>query len=225
MKHKIHKHTHTRDLRGSWLSHLIFSRFIIFFRAGQKCLFQSTSSPICLSHSELISSIHTHAWITIELSWNTLYYHVFLHLTAQLTSALTVNSTKNKQQLGRRNSRKTFVFIKWIWREQVCFAGSGSLPLSPWPRAAGPFRAWLVEWRKEVDWLSTGSTGSASLRPSLNPGGSQTLLPVCLRPADVSHRQTTTLVLEFQTNWLPIAMAVRTTTMENARPRLRPCLP
>ncbi|KAG7227277.1 hypothetical protein INR49_000281 [Caranx melampygus] len=43
--------------------------------------------------------------------------------------------------------------------------------------AVGPFRAWPVEWRKEADWLSAGSTGSESLRPSLNPGSSQTLLP------------------------------------------------
>lgn len=194
----------------------------------QNCLFQRTSLPICLSHSELISAIHTHAWTAIELSWNAPYYPVFLPLTAQLTSVLTVNPTKNKQQLARRNSRKTFVFIKWILREQVCFAGSGSLPLLPWPRAVGPFRAWLVEWRNEVDWLSTGSTGSRSLRPWLNPGSSQTLLPgpgqtaltlltsVTDRPQDL---------LEFQTNSLPIAMAVWTTTMENTSPRLRPCLP
>ena len=44
-----------------------------------------------------------------------------------------------------------------------------------WPWAVGPFRAWLVEWREEVDWLSAGSAG-CSLRPSLNSGGSQTLL-------------------------------------------------
>lgn len=41
--------------------------------------------------------------------------------------------------------------------------------LLPWPQAVGPFRAWLAEWRKEVAWPSTGSTGSGSLWPSLNP--------------------------------------------------------
>lgn len=141
MKLKTHKNTHARGLRGSELPHLIFSRLIFFFfRAGQNSVF--TSSPVCLGHSELISAIYTHAWAAIELSWNAPYEPVFLSLTAaQLTSVLTVDSTKNKQQLARRNCRKTFVFIKWIRREQVCFAGSGCLPLSPWPRAAGPFQS------------------------------------------------------------------------------------
>lgn len=149
---------------------------------------------------------------------------MLLSLTAQLTSVLTVNPTKNKQQLARRNSRKTFVFIKWIWSEQVCFAGSGCLPLSPWPRAAGPFRAWLVEWRKEVAWLSTGSSGSGSLRSSLNPGSSQTLLSQPGQSAFTLLTSVTNRPQDFQTNLLPIDGAVWTTTMENAGPRLHPCV-
>lgn len=92
----------------------------------------------------------------------------------------------------------------------------------PWLWAVGPFRAWLFEWREEVDWLSAGSIG-CSLRSSLKPGGSDTAggtWEVCFHPADVSHHLTTRLVLEFQTNSLPIAMAVGTTTMENTTPRL-----
>lgn len=94
-------------------------------------------------------------------------------MTAQLTSVLTVNSTKNKQRLARRNSRKDICFYKVNTERAGLFCWkwfSSSL-------AVGPFRAWLVEWRNEVDWLSAGSTGRRSLRPRLNPGGSQTLLP------------------------------------------------
>lgn len=47
-------------------------------------------------------------------------------LQSLLSTQLKTNSSRPGETPGR-----TFVFIKWIWGEQVCFAGSGSLPLSP----------------------------------------------------------------------------------------------
>lgn len=58
-------------------------------------------------------------------------------LTVRWSLLPTDDPHENKQQLARRDSRKPFVLTKWTRREQVCFAGSGCLPLcrlgpGPW---------------------------------------------------------------------------------------------
>lgn len=185
------------------------------------------SQPLWTDLCHLHTHTPTHGWTTIELSWNGLYLPVFRPMTGQLTSVLTVNPTKNKQQLARRDSRKTFVFIKWIWREQVCFGGSGFLPLLPWALGRGPFQGLAGRVEKggwlTVSWIHWQRQPPAQFEPMQLTDTAAG--EVRLRPADVSHRQTTRLVLAFQTNSLPIAMALWTTTMENTSPCLCECLP
>lgn len=50
-------------------------------------------------------------------------------LTVRWSLVPTDDPNENKQQLAKRESRKPFVLTKWTRREQVCFAGSGCLPL------------------------------------------------------------------------------------------------
>lgn len=105
-----------------------------------------------------------------------------------VTTVLTVNPTQNKQQLARRNCRKTFVFVKWIWGEQVCFAGSGSLPLLPRPRGCGCFQglAGGVEKRGglAVSWMSWQQKPPAQSES----GGLQTTGPVSWRQTPTDHK-------------------------------------
>lgn len=92
--------------------------------------------------------------------------------------SLTVNPNENKQPLARRDSRKPFVFTKWIWGEQVCFAGSGCLPLcrlGPGPCAvSGP--GGREERRLAATWMHWQPEHAAIHRWPLQ---------LCLHPADV----------------------------------------
>lgn len=110
------------------------------------------------------------------------YSPVLPSLTGRPTRVPTVNPNENKQPLARRDSRKPFVFTKWIWGEQVCFAGSGCLPLCR--LGPGP---WAVSGPGEVGGRG-GETGSdMDALAARTRGDSQVaLLQPCLHRADVT---------------------------------------
>lgn len=106
-------------------------------------------------------------------------------------------------------------------REQVCFAGSGCLPLSPWP--PGPFRGLAGRVEKggclAVNWIHwQQQQPPAQPEPRQFTDTAVAARAARLHPADVSRRLTTSSVLDLQTNLLPIAMAAWTTIMENTGP-------
>lgn len=142
------------------------------------------------------------------------YFLVLPSLTLQSTLVPTVSPNENKQPLARRDSRKPFVFTKWIWGEQVCFAGSGCLPLcrlgpGPWA-VSGPGEAGGRGEERRGGWQRHGRTGSQNTRRFT--GG-----PFATLPSPGWRHQAS--------NAVDFPNTEHTSTMENTTALLHPCLP
>lgn len=188
--YSVHKtqdtHTHTQDapkeaaLIDLFQIHHYFQSSIFFSSLPNPSLSAPLSWFVSFPHTpEPLFNYPGMPHITLQSShWRPSWLHFFL-------------STQIKQTAAAQEKLQEDIcyILKWIWRKKVCFTGDGSFPLSSQP--CGSFSEPI--WQSWGRMRSAGSTGS----PWRSQRQQSRYCQGRFHPADVSHRQTTSLELEF----------------------------